>query len=170
MAKLASFKTITVAYMANHQKLTPFKTPVNFNQIDSFQDPMSICSTQTVQIDSFHDPYIGLHSVFILHGRNLQSDSVKSPWETTLRKLVLSGPPIHSEFQTPFKTPVNHTSHSVNGLLSRPFRRGKEQQSTLQYSFSDFLDSFQDPASEIKKTHRTTRQIIHHHHHTVERT
>ena len=36
MCKLTPFKTITVAYMAIHQKLTPFKTPV---QIDSFQDP-----------------------------------------------------------------------------------------------------------------------------------
>ena len=88
-------------------------------------------------------------------GDTLQIDSVKSPWETTLRKLVLSGPPVHSEFQTPFKTPVNHMSHSVNGLFSRPFRRGKEQQRTLQYSFSDFLDPFQDPALEIKKTQDT---------------
>ena len=44
MQKLTPLKTITVAYIANHQKLTPFKTPVNYNQIDSFQDPMFICS------------------------------------------------------------------------------------------------------------------------------
>ena len=74
------------------EKMTPFKTPVNHNQIDSFQDPMFICSTKTVQIDSFQDPCIGLHSVFILNGRHLQVDSVKSPWETTLRKLFPLGP------------------------------------------------------------------------------
>ena len=96
---LTPFKTITVAYTANHQTLTPFKTPVTYNQIDLFKDPMFICGTEplhidsfqdpsdlssnwlisipyvhiqhkTVQIDSFEDPYIGLHSVFILHGGN----------------------------------------------------------------------------------------------------
>ena len=59
-------------------------------------------------------------------GETFQNDSVKSPWNTTLRKLVLSGPPIHSEVQTPFKTPTNHMPHLVNGLISRPFGRGKE--------------------------------------------
>ena len=124
--------------------LTPFKTPVNHHQIDSFQDPVFVCSTKTVQIDSFQDPYIGLHSVFILlHGR-LPSGN----W-------FLSGPPIYSEFRTPFKTPVNHTSHSVNGLLSRPFRRGKEQQRTLQYSFSDFWTPFKTLHWKLRR-HRTT--------------
>ena len=104
--KLTPFKTITVAYTANHQKLTPFKTPVNHHhhQIDSFQDPMFVYSTKTVQIDSFQDPCIGLHSVFISMGDTLQIDSVKSPWETTFRKLVLSRP-----------------FYTVNfGLISRP--------------------------------------------------
>ena len=112
--------------------LTPFKTPVNLSSNWLLSRPnvymqhkklSNLTPFKTLTLD---------YKVFLFPmAETLQSDSVKSPWETTLRKLVLSGPPIHSEFQTHFKTPVNHTSHSVNGLLSRPFRRGKEQHSTL---------------------------------------
>ena len=101
-------------------------------------------------------------SVLILHGR--------LPW----KNLILSGP-----------------SYTVNfGFLSRPLwlihyiqctdsfqdhleeEKKNTQQYTQQYSFSDFLDSFQDPTSEIKEDrgHRTTQQIIHHHHRTIEGT
>ena len=79
--------------MANHQKLTPFKTPVNYSQIAYF-------------------------------------------WTI-----------LHSEIWTHFKTPENHTSHSVNGLISRPFGRGKEDRA---HSIT-VLDSFQDPSLEIKE-------------------
>ena len=59
-------------------------------------------------------------------GDILQIDSVKSPWETTVNKIGSFKTILHSEFQTHFKTPENHTSHSVNGLISRPFGRAKE--------------------------------------------
>ena len=137
--------------MAIHQKLTPFKTPVNYNQNDSFQDPYLYAAQNPLILTHSKTPTLDYIAFSFSMGDTLQSDNENLHGRLP-KKLVLSGPPVHSEFWTPFKIPVNHTSHSVNGLLSRPFIRGKEQQSTLQYSISHLLDSFQDPALEIKRT------------------
>ena len=120
---------------------SPWETPFKLTVLNlhgrlpsgnwSFQDHF----TQWI-LDSFQDPCIALYSA-------------KSPWEATLRKLVLSGP-FYNEFWIPFKTPVTHMSHSVNGLLSRPFGRAKEHRAHCS-SFSGFSDSFQDPTLEIKE-------------------
>ena len=83
--------------------------------------------------NSFQDPCIALYSISFSMGDTLQTNSVKSPWKTTLRKIGSFRTILHSEFWTHFKTPVDHTSHSVNGPLSRPFRRGIEQQITLEF-------------------------------------
>ena len=58
---------------------------------------------------------------------------------------------LHSEFQTHFKTPVNHMSHSVNGLFSRPFRRRKEH----RVHCSTVLVTFWTP---FKTLHRKSRR------------
>ena len=90
--------------MANHQKLTPFKTPVNYHQIDSFQDPMFVCSTKTVQIDSFQDPCIGLHSVFNPPWETpFKLTVLKSPWETTFNKIGYFRTILHSEYSDSFQ-------------------------------------------------------------------
>ena len=107
--------------------LTLFRTPVNYHHID-FKTLCSYARQNTLQIDSFQDPYIGLHSVFILHGR--------LPSKINSFRTIL-----HSEFWIPFKTPVTHMSHSVNGLISRPFRRGKEHRA----QGSTVLVTFQTP-------------------------
>ena len=77
---------------------------------------------------------------------------------------------LHSEFQTPFKTPVTHTSYSLNGLFSKPFARGKEYRahcSTVLVTFGLLLRPC--IANQEDTGHRTARQIIHHHHHhTIE--
>ena len=164
---LTHFKTIPVAYTANHQIFTPFKTPVNHNQIDSFQDPMFICSTKLFKLTPFKTPALDCMVFPISIGDTLQTDSVKISMGNYLQLIGYFRTILHSEFQTHFKTPVNHTSHSVNGLISRPFRRGKEDRAHGS-SFSDFLDSFQDPTLEIKEKTQTTQQIIHHHHCTTE--
>ena len=110
MATFDSFQDHHVAYMANHQKLTPFKTPVNYSQIDSFQDHL-----------------IGLYSVSFSMGETPQIDSIKTPWESTFRKLLLSRPYVHSVFWTHFKT--------IYGL----------------YVIFSEIDSFQDHSEEEKK-------------------
>ena len=70
LQNLTPSKTITVAYTANHQKLTPFKTPVIFHQIDSFQDPMFICSTKLLKLNPFKTPALDYIVFSFLHGRH----------------------------------------------------------------------------------------------------
>ena len=104
-------------------------------------------------------------------GDTLQIDSVKSPWETTFNKTNSFRAILHSELQIPFKTPVPHTSHSVNGLFSRPFGRGKEHRAHCSTVLVTFWTPFKTPHWKSKEDtgHRTTGQIIHHHHHcTIE--
>ena len=64
-------------------------------------------------LDSFWDPCITL-MVFLFSMGNF------------LEKINSFRTILHSEFQIHFKTPVTYTPHSVNGLLSGPFGRGKE--------------------------------------------
>ena len=73
---------------------------------------------------------------------------------------------LHSEFWIHFKTPVTHMLHSVNGLISRPFRRGKEDIAHDSTVLVTFWTPFKTPHQKSKEDtgHRTIRQIIHHHH------
>ena len=158
---MTPFKTITVVYMANHQKLTPFKTPVNYHQIDSFQDPMFICSTKLFKLTPFKTPALDYIVFSFSMGDTLQIDSVKSPWETTFRKLVTFRTILHSEFWTHFKTPVTHTSHSVNGLISRPFRRGKEDRAHCSTVLVTFWTPFKTLHWKSKKTQTQDNQTDH---------
>ena len=156
--QIDSFQDPILIYSTKLFKLTPFKTIAldyivfSFSMGDTLQiDSVIISMGDYLQkIGSFRTISYGESWT---HPRPLHhiKQCFQSPWETSPRKLILSGQ-FYSEFQIPFKTHVTHTSHSVNGLISRPFGRGKERQSTWQYSFSDLLDSFQYPTSEIKKT------------------
>ena len=153
--------------MANLQKLTPFKTPANNHQIDSFQDCMFICSTKIFKLTPFKTPALDYIVFLFSMGDTLQIDRVKSPWETNFNKTGCSFKTIlHSKFWTHFKTPVNHTSHISEWTPFKTIQKRKRTQRTWQYSFSDFLDSFQDPA-KTQDTGQPDRSFIIHHH-TIE--
>ena len=137
-------------------EINSFKTPVNHHQVDSFQDPMFICSTKTVQIDSsFKNPALDYIVLSFSMGDTLQIDSVKSPWETTFRKLVLSRPFYTVNFRLISRPPCESYITFSEWTPFKTIQKRKWTQSTLQYSFSDLLDSFKDPTSEIKKTQDT---------------
>ena len=123
-------------------------------------------STKLVLSRQFHTVNPGLISRPLHH----IIQCFHSPWETSLEKLDSFRTILHSEFRIPFKTPVTHTSHSVNGLLSRPFRRGKEHRAHSNTVLVTFWTHFKTPHQKSKKTQdMTTRHIIHHHHHhTIE--
>ena len=146
--KLTPFKTITVAYTANHQKLTPFKTPVHYNKIDF----MFICSIKLLKLTPLKTPALDYTVFSFSMGDTLQTNSVKSWWESTFQKLFFFRTILHSEFQIPFKTPVTHTSHSVNGLISRPFGREKEYRAHSSTVLVTFWTPFKTPHWKSKKT------------------
>ena len=117
-----------------------------------------------------------LHSEFQTH---FKTCALQTPWETPFKPKVGDYPNeivsfrtiLNSGFQTHFKTPVNHMSHSVNGLLSRPFGRGKEHRSHCSTVLVTFgLLSRPCIRNQEDTGHRISRQIIHHHHHTIEGT
>ena len=136
-------------------KLTPFKTPAlsmgNYLQIDSVKSPWETSFIKIGYFKKFYTVNPGLISrplhhfdnVLILHGR--------LPW----KKLILSGSILHSEFWIPFKTPVFHTLHSVNGLISRPFRRGKQQRIHSRTVLVTFWTPFKTLHWKSKKTEDT---------------
>ena len=61
---------------------------------------------------------------------------------------------LHCEFRIPSKTPVTHMSHSENGLISRPFRRGrgKEHRTYGSTVLVTFWTPFKTPHWKLKKT------------------
>ena len=72
---------------------------------------------------------------------------------------------LHSEFWIPFMTPGFYTLQSVNGLISRPFRKGKEDRTHGSTVLVTFWTPFKTPhGNQEDRGHRTTGQIIHHHH------
>ena len=88
-------------------------------------------------------------------GDTLQIDSVKISMGDFLQQIGSFRTILHSEFQTHFKTPENHTSHSVNGLISRPFRRGKEDRAHCSTVLVTFWTPFKTLHWKSKKTEDT---------------
>ena len=59
-------------------------------------------------------------------GNYLQIYSVKISMGDFLQEINFFRTILYSEIWIPFKIPVTHTSHSMYGLIERPFGRGKE--------------------------------------------
>ena len=146
--------------------MAPFKTPVN-HQTDSFQDPMFIYNTKLFKLTPFKTPTLDYIVFSFFMGNTLQIDSVKTPWETTFRKLVLSGPfytvnfrllsrPLHCVkhcFHSPWETPFKLTVLNLHGRLP-------SGNWFLQDHFAQWiLDSFQDHLGEEKNTEHIAVQF-----------
>ena len=169
LSKLTHFKTLYVVYSTKLFELTPFKTPAlsmgNYLQIDSVKPPWE---TSFNKIGYFKTiPY----SESWTHFKTLASflQCFNSPWETSLEKVHSFRTILHSRFWIPFKTPVTDMLHSVNGLISRPFGKGKEDRTLSSTVLVAYWTPFKTPMEIKDRGHRTTGQIVHHHHCTIER-
>ena len=143
-------------------KLTPFKTPVhsmgNYLQIDSVKSPWETSFIKigyfktilhTVNPGLISRPLHHFDSVLILHGR--------LPW----KKLILSGPSYTVNFRFLSRPLWLHTLHSVNGLISRPFRRGKQDRTHSSTVLVTFWTPFKTPHQKSKKTEDTGQLTDH---------
>ena len=121
------------------QYVTPFKTLMKYSQICNYY--LSICSTKctsfktlqfsmgnTLQIDSFQDPYIGLYSVSVSMGEIPQLTALNSPWESTFRNCLFQEHP-YTVYSGLISRPCRglYITFSEIRLLSRPLQRTKEQ-------------------------------------------
>ena len=102
------------------------------------------------KLTPFKNPALDYIVFSIFMGDTLQIDSVKISMGDYLQEIGSFKTILHREFWTHFKTPVTHTSQSVNRLISRPFRKGKEHRAHS----STVLVTFWTP---FKTLHRKQR-------------
>ena len=152
------------------------------SEIDSFQDPCDLSSNwliskpyvhiqhNTVQIDSFQEPCIGLQCFHSPWETPFKTDCVRSSWEITFRKLVLSGP-FHTVNPALISRPLHHIAQCFHSPWETSFRKLilSGQLYTVNFGFLSrplwfihhiqWMDSFQDHSEEEKKTEHTALQF-----------
>ena len=123
----------------------------NYLQIDSVKSPWETFFNKIGYFKTI------LHSVSWTHFKTLASfwQCFNSPWETSLRNLISSGQLYTVNFGFLSRPSVFHTSHSVNGLISRPFRRGKQDRTHSRTVLVTFWTPFKTLHSRIHRRQRT---------------
>ena len=128
-------------------------------QIDSVEYPLGTTFRKLVLSGPFHTVNSGLLSRPLHCTTQCFHSPCETPFKPTVSNLHGEYPQeigsfktiLHSAFQTHFKTSVNHTSHSVNGLISRPFRREKEHRAHCSTVLVTFWTLFKTPYQKSRR-------------------